>query len=551
MWHTEADFQKDLAAGAEKTREGSRSPLQACCANLAQMGCIAFQWDLVGYCDSKPIKHQEGFTDPEAVQRCQSFMGLQTWNSIRTLDFVTSLPDVDPSRIACTGASSGGTQTIQLSVTEKDRLAGVFPAVMVSMNMQGGCVCENEPLLRVLTDNVELASLFAPKPQAAAAANDWTVDFETRGLPEMKKIYGFYNEAENISGKHFDFPHNCNLSSRELMYNFMNKALHLGLAEPVGEKSFEPIPPEQLSVWDKDHVLPADAADAKTLRAGMSKISDEQLTDLFRSNRAAYLSTLHAALEILVVDQMPSPSDVVATRQDRSNDKAFTWRGYLARKNSGERISCEVVTPSKPDGTLVIWADPRGTAVLDDADDRAATPLHSLASGNAILMAIDPFLLDTLKPTHPLPPPAARLGYSAYSNGYERTTLANRTHDLLTAMAYAQSLPGVKKIRILATPGAAPQALLATALAGGVIDKGALDLAEFDFSQVTTNDDPNLLPGSLKYGNISAFLALAASHAKLLVTNPSTNTELPEAANLTATPSPAKPVELASWLLAS
>ena len=30
--------------------------------------------------------------------------------------------------------------------------------------MQGGCVCENAPYLRVGTGNVEIAGLFAPKP---------------------------------------------------------------------------------------------------------------------------------------------------------------------------------------------------------------------------------------------------------------------------------------------------------------------------------------------------------------------------------------------------
>ena len=43
-------------------------------------------------------------------------------------------------------------------------------------------VCENAPLYRVQTNNVELASLFAPRPQGMAAAKDWTHDVETRGL---------------------------------------------------------------------------------------------------------------------------------------------------------------------------------------------------------------------------------------------------------------------------------------------------------------------------------------------------------------------------------
>ena len=92
-------------------------------------------------------------------------MGLQTWNSIRALDFLLGLPDVDPSAIGVTGASGGGTQTFILGAVD-DRPAVAFPAVMVSTAMQGGCVCENCSYLRVGTGNIELAGLFAPKPLA-------------------------------------------------------------------------------------------------------------------------------------------------------------------------------------------------------------------------------------------------------------------------------------------------------------------------------------------------------------------------------------------------
>ena len=116
---------------------------------------------MIGYADSLTLEHRKGFTDNEAALRLQSFMGLQTWNSVRALDFVCSLPDVDVKRIGVTGASGGGTQTLILAGID-DRVAVSFPAVMTSESMQGGCICENASLLRVDTNNAEIASLFAP-----------------------------------------------------------------------------------------------------------------------------------------------------------------------------------------------------------------------------------------------------------------------------------------------------------------------------------------------------------------------------------------------------
>ena len=120
---------------------------------LARMGCVVFHYDMVGYADCVQVpQHKEGFTDAESVLRLQSVLGLQLWDSIRALDFVESLPDVDPKRIAVTGASGGATQTLLLAVVD-DRPAAVFPAVMIGEDMQGGCVCENAPLLRIGTNN--------------------------------------------------------------------------------------------------------------------------------------------------------------------------------------------------------------------------------------------------------------------------------------------------------------------------------------------------------------------------------------------------------------
>src|SRR5437870_1796153 len=153
-WKADAEIKKEIDSGAEKDADAARSPLQANCAMLARMGCIVFQYHMVGYCDSTKISHRMGFLDAEAVLRAQSFMGLQTWNSIRSLDFLLSLPDVDPTRIGVTGASGGGTQTFILCAVD-DRATVAFPAVMVSTAMQGGCVCENCCYLRQRTGNVE------------------------------------------------------------------------------------------------------------------------------------------------------------------------------------------------------------------------------------------------------------------------------------------------------------------------------------------------------------------------------------------------------------
>src|ERR1044071_3548474 len=149
--------------------------IAARCISFARQGMIAFSYDMVGYNDTRfadtPITtdfyktHRHFATnDPANMLWNISLMGLQTWNSIRALDFIEALPDADPKRLACTGESGGGTQTFILGAID-DRLAAQAPVVMVSHTMQGGCGCENMPGLRVEHSNVEIAAAAAPRPQ--------------------------------------------------------------------------------------------------------------------------------------------------------------------------------------------------------------------------------------------------------------------------------------------------------------------------------------------------------------------------------------------------
>lgn len=131
-------------------------------ASLARQGAIVFAWDMIGYTDSVQLSHELGGAR-EALWGI-SLAGLQLWNALRAVDFVAGLPDADAGRIACTGASGGGTQTFLLAAIEP-RISVAVPVNMVSSRMQGGCLCENPPLLRRDTFNVELAAGRAPQLQ--------------------------------------------------------------------------------------------------------------------------------------------------------------------------------------------------------------------------------------------------------------------------------------------------------------------------------------------------------------------------------------------------
>ncbi|MDZ4801382.1 MAG: hypothetical protein SGI92_24760 [Bryobacteraceae bacterium] len=148
--------------------------------NLVLQGYVALTWDMVGFNDTKQIPHDFGGWREELW----SFnpLGIQLWNSIRMLDYLVTRSDVDKTRIACTGASGGATQTILLTAIDR-RVTCSVPVNMISASYQGADPCEEAPNLRLdSTSNVEIAALTAPRPMlVVSCTGDWTrYDSRTR-----------------------------------------------------------------------------------------------------------------------------------------------------------------------------------------------------------------------------------------------------------------------------------------------------------------------------------------------------------------------------------
>lgn len=214
------------ADGRFVDNESSSIPTRA--ANLAKQGYVVFSYDMIGFNDSRqvtiPARH-----DALGERRNRlwgiSLGGLQTWNSIRAIDFLQSLPDVDPTRIAVTGSSGGGTQTFLVTAVD-DRIAVAAPVCMVSAHMQGGCRCENLPNLRIDTNNVEITALAAPRPLIlVAATGDWTKNTLEVECPAIKHIYELFGAADKLECVRFEAGHNYNKDSREAVYTFFARRL--------------------------------------------------------------------------------------------------------------------------------------------------------------------------------------------------------------------------------------------------------------------------------------------------------------------------------------
>jgi hypothetical protein len=197
--------------------------VQARCAAFARFGWVALAVDSVHV---------------EDVASGVNSLGAMTWHNRRALDLLLARDDVDPARIACTGASGGAQQTYYLMALE-DRLAAAAPVVMACYfaeivdDTSAHCGCNHVPRLAAGTDVIEMCAVFAPRPVFfGSVTGDWTHAFPREGLPELTAHWTRLGGAPPGS-RHADEGHNYDRPFREAVYAFLRSELTTNAAEPA------------------------------------------------------------------------------------------------------------------------------------------------------------------------------------------------------------------------------------------------------------------------------------------------------------------------------
>ncbi len=525
---------EEIASGQERFVEGGKSRFQSMCVQLARMGCVVWQIDALSDSDSiqfsaevihkfakqRPEMNRAegwGLYSPQAEANLQSVMGLQTLNLVRSVDFVLGLPDVDPSRLAVTGSSGGGTQTMLLAAADP-RVALSYPVVMVSTAMQGGCTCENATLLRVNSGNVEIAALFAPKPQGMNTANDWTKELATKGFPDLQKLYGLYGKKDFVTlqrGEHF--PHNYNAVTRSGFYALLNKHFKLGFEAPIIERDYQPLPKEKLTVWDDAHPAPkaGDPEFERGLLKWLKTDAQQQLQALAQTDEGRE-KVLRPAIETLI--GRPYAQAGAVTFPDASTqwrDSHFRTQGRLLNATYGEEVAVDWLQPTKPTGEVVIWLDDAGKGSARLPDGSIRPELQELIDRGVGVLTADLFLQDDkkLKQTRVVTGPRE---VPAYTYGYNHALFAQRVHDVMTITSYLltprdASQPPIKKVSLAGFGQMGAIAAAARAVTGGAIAKAAVDTGGFRFGQLLDYRHPMFLPGGAKYLDVPGLLCVAST----------------------------------------
>ncbi len=491
-----------------------RGSVPARCINLALLGCVAFSYDMVGYLDSKQADHN--YSGPREDLWYLNPLGLQLWNSIRVLDFLSSLPDVDDERLGCTGASGGGTQTFLLSAVD-DRVKVAAPVNMVSAHFQGGCICENAPSLRLDTSNLEIAAMMAPRPLLlVACTGDWTKNTPKVEYPAIKGIYELFDADDRVDYFQVEAEHNYNKKSREAVYSWFNRWL-LGNEEPkeIKETSFQAESEEWLRIFP-DGVNPPSDINKKNLTEYLITKTKKELAELW-PKKAEDISGFRDIFSDTLFVKVPNEEGLEF--EDRGTDNLSDLsikRLLIGRKNVGDKIPALLFTPSESrDKTLLVCADGKEKLL---SGTKPGPLLKGLLKLGQKVLAIDPFLTGEYHTPYAQAGRNAGMVNNPHFTTFNQSDIALRVQDIITAaMSLIYEGQDIGRLNLVGLGEAGLWTLLAAPLIPS-LNCVVADTDGFD----PLNDDEFIerlyIPGICRVGHLRTACALTAP-TQLMVHN--------------------------------
>jgi len=426
--------------------------VQARCIRLAKMGFLVFMYDMVGYNDSKPFGHT--FTNETLDKLGLNLVGFQTFNSIRALDWLQSLPEVDATRIGCTGESGGGTQTFFLCAMD-DRIAAAAPIVMISEGFQGGCTCENAAGMRLATDNVEIGAAFAPKPlRLVGATGDWTANTLTAVLPRLREVYGLYGRPDLVTATIFNFEHNYNRVSRNAVYPFFAKWLrNVPDSDALREPELDYESPETLMVLTDSKPFEAKPKTREEIEKKLIEMRSKQIDEwLFLAahsgpEREAAKSVLKTALKVRTAITEPSANElsVETLKADLFVEGVQMRKLHVGRAGTGEAVPVVEAIPGRATGVSVVIAADAGIASMIGADGQPTPLIKALLAKGTTVYAYDPLYVGAS-----FDPATGRSQRpeTAHFACYNKSLTQDRLQDLANVVALAKSRPDCRTVHL-------------------------------------------------------------------------------------------------------
>lgn len=396
--------------------------------NLARQGYVVLAYDPIGqgerlqYLDPTTGRSRFG---PQAehtqagrpmILLGDTFALYCVWDGIRGVDYLVGRPEVDPSRLGCTGHSGGGTMTMYLAALEP-RLRAAVVIEGNSENVAGprydppGAVDDVEQNivggLPFGLDRGDLLGAFAPKPLLICytthdEGETYSPVYEeaTKEIyQELQRNYELLGEKDKVGLYASNLPHNLNCFYRHQVYAWFNRWLRDGKGVP-DEPGVDVFPEELLNATNTGQVLTS-LGGRSVVQVNIDRARRILPESLFL-NASTDVGTIqqslhHELIKLLVLphERLPLESKVLSS----SLCKDMVIDEFQFQSQPGVRVPGWFVKPSSNSTqhpTILYLADDSGDGIVEEPSSMD----RLLAAGYAVC-AITPRGLGLTAPRMP------------------------------------------------------------------------------------------------------------------------------------------------------
>jgi cephalosporin-C deacetylase-like acetyl esterase len=451
---------------------------QSACVLLALNGFAALIYDPIGQGERnqlpEPIPH--GTHEHTLVGIGALLVGWNTatfriWDGLRSMDYLASRPEVDPTRLGCTGNSGGGTMTTWLMALD-ERIAVAAPSCFITtldrlFHTIGPQDCEQHFPAQGARgiDHTDFITMRAPKPTLVLAAERDFFDIGgTRtAVKEAEDVYRALGHPDRVGLFSYDDEHGFSQPRRQAAVAWMRRWL-AGDERPVVEPSLTLQTDAALQVTSAGQVVRE--FDNEQTVIDFNRQRAAELADQRRDRWESY-SDEHRRKVIRQAIGLPdgAPGAVTATSSGTLQCDGYTIEKLRLERPGEVPLPALLCVPQGASGKLpaTIYIDSAGKA----AGFKPGGTVEGLVKAGRIVLALD---LRGYGETVDV-----KTG-GRYSNDAFRTAmlamhlgrplLGQRVEDLLTARDYLAQHPSVAadEIHLVGVDRAAPVALHAAAL---------------------------------------------------------------------------------------
>ncbi|MEO6847758.1 MAG: acetylxylan esterase [Chthoniobacterales bacterium] len=225
---------------------------QASSQRLVKQGFVVLHYDPISQGERNQHIH---LTTKEGVRRncvqAHCVMGAQlelvgdyfgswrAWDGIRALDYLLTRPEVDPTRLAMTGNSGGGTMTSWIWGLET-RLKAAAPSCFVTpflYNLENELPQDSEQCPPgMMADGLEMGDAFmARAPYPVILLGQKYDFFDRRGFwqiaEEVRRLYSFFGAEKNVGAFLGENEHGFHPDAQDAMVPFLCK--HMKVPKPT------------------------------------------------------------------------------------------------------------------------------------------------------------------------------------------------------------------------------------------------------------------------------------------------------------------------------